>query len=294
MDLLSIVRKIWHYKLATAPVIALTIVGVAYVVAIKSPVYEATGSYLLINPPDPPTDLQIEGNPELGKINPSNPYTRLGDTSVVIDILARTMRSAPARKELARAGASPDYTVMSAAHFGMTSPIVQITARAPTPEAAIRTATVVGHAVVSELDRMQKIEDVNPRYRIKAMAVDVPHTAELRASGQLRLLVGVGALGAVLLFVVVSVFDALAKLQVERRARNAVGDDLSWTQGTWHPPGDVSELGSDGYPIFNDEELARHLSTDFHPDPAPASEIDLNGRAYGGLPSPSEERRSNT
>jgi hypothetical protein len=293
MDLLLIFRKLWRYKLATAPVIALTIVGVAYVVAVRSPVYEATGSYILINPPAPPSSEQIARNPELGRINFDNPYTRFSDPTVIIDVLSRTMASKSARKELALAGAAPNWTVASAAHFGLTSPIVQISALAPSPEAATRTAKVVGHAVVGELDRMQKVEDVDERYRIKAMAVDVPDTAQLRASGQLRSLVGIVGFGAVMLFVVVSVFDALAKLQVERRAQNAIADD-GWTQGTWYPSGDGSDLNADGYPSFDEEELIRDLSTDPHPDPAPAHRVDTNGRAFSRIQSPGAEHDSNT
>ena len=55
MNLLSIARKIWRYKLATLPVVLLTLFGAAYVVAVKEPVYEASSSYVLINPPTPPT-----------------------------------------------------------------------------------------------------------------------------------------------------------------------------------------------------------------------------------------------
>ena len=55
MDLLLIARKIWRYKLATLPVIFLTLCGAVYAVALKDPVYEVKSSYLLINPPAPPT-----------------------------------------------------------------------------------------------------------------------------------------------------------------------------------------------------------------------------------------------
>ena len=42
MDLLLIARKIWRYKLATLPVIVLTLCGAVYAVAVKDPVYEAS------------------------------------------------------------------------------------------------------------------------------------------------------------------------------------------------------------------------------------------------------------
>ena len=55
MDLLMITRKIWRHRIVTLPVIVLTFLGMVYVVAIKSSEYWATSSYVLINPPAPPT-----------------------------------------------------------------------------------------------------------------------------------------------------------------------------------------------------------------------------------------------
>jgi hypothetical protein len=221
MDLLLIARKMWRHKLVTIPVIVLTIAGAAYAVAVKEPVYEATASYLLVNPPPAPTADQIARNPELGRIRADNPYTRFADQSVVIDVLARTMSSESARRTLLRAGADPRYTVSSAAQFGTSTPIIQIAGPGPTPGAAIRTATVVSHAVVGELDRMQKDKDVDAGYRITTFQVEKPDNARLRASGQLRMLVGVLVLGTVVLFIVLSVTDALETLRRERWAASA-------------------------------------------------------------------------
>jgi hypothetical protein len=46
VDLLSIARKIWCYKLVTLPVVVLALCGAVYVVAVKQPVYEASSSYV--------------------------------------------------------------------------------------------------------------------------------------------------------------------------------------------------------------------------------------------------------
>jgi capsular polysaccharide biosynthesis protein len=229
MDLLLIVRKIWRHKLVTVPVILLTIVGAAYAVAVKKPLYEATSSYLLINPPAAPTADEIARNPALGKIHFDNPYTRFADQSVVIDVVARTMSSETARRTLVKAGADPRFTVAAATRFGATSPIVQITGTGSTPQAAIKTAELVGHGVTGELDRMQAAQKVDPRYRITSMQVEFPDGPQLQASGQLRMLVGVLVLGAMALFLVVSVTDALEMLARERRAaRTATAD--AWTE----------------------------------------------------------------
>ena len=216
MDLLLILQKIWRHRVFTLPVIVLTLAGAAYVVAVKKPLYEATSSYILINPPPAPTAEDIARDPALGRVNADNPYTRFPDESVVVDVLARTVGSDSARQQLVKAGADQRYAVASAAHFGSSSPIVQITGSGSSPQAAIHTAGVVGRAVAAELARMQRAQHVDPRYWITAFQVEVPDDAKLRPSGQLRMLVGVLGLGAILLFVVISVMDALGAIRLER------------------------------------------------------------------------------
>lgn len=231
MDLLSIARKIWRFKLVTLPVVLLTLCGAAYVVAIKDPVYEAKSSYILILPPAPPTEQDLARDPALGRINSDNPYARFSDQSVLVDVLATSLGSESAKAALVKAGADPRYKVAPTSAFGYTSPILQITAQGPNPEVAVASARLVGDAVTRELAEMQQAEDVDPKYMIKAHQVDVPDGAQLRASGQLRMLVGVLAFGAILLFVVVSVADALTTLRMERMGRPAsrVGaDDEPW------------------------------------------------------------------
>jgi len=215
MDLLLIARKIWRHKLVTLPVIALTLVGAVYTLGVKQPLYEATASYLLVNPPLPPTDEEIARDPALGKVKADNPYTRFTDQSVIIDVLARRMSAVSVKRELVRDGADPRFTVGPAEHFGGTSPILQVTGTGATPQASIKTARVVGGEMAVELDRMQA-KDVDARYRITAQMVEAPDAPQLQASGQLRMLVAVCVLGAIVMFMVVSITDALDSLRRER------------------------------------------------------------------------------
>lgn len=246
MDLLLIARKLWRYKLVTVPVVALTFAGAVYVVAVKKPLYEAGASYLLVNPPAPPTPEQIAADPALGRIRTDNPYTRYGDPGVVIDVLNRSMNSESAHDMLAKAGADPRYVVGSGAQFGSSTPIVQITGTGSSPQGAIHTAEVVGHAMVAELNRIQRAQGVNERYRISTLPVEIPDSAQLRASGQLRMLVGVLALGVIVLFVAVSFLDAFGTLMAQRRTtlEPAVA---------WDP--------ADGYPVDPDEAYAEPVMT---------------------------------
>lgn len=242
MDLLSIARTIGRHKLATIPVIVLTALGAYYVAAVKERVYEASSSFIMINPPAPPTADEIAKDPALGRLNTDNPYLRFGDQSVVVDLLARTVNSDAARQALVDAGADSRYAVAPSLQFGFTSPIVQITGVGPSAEAAMKTATLVSKAVTDHLNKMQRVHGTDQAYRITPMQVDVPDRAKLRASGQLRMLVGVLGLGVIVLFVVVSVADAMDTWRRERSAAQTPA-----TQGA----GDYG----DGAP-FDDEPAA--------------------------------------
>jgi hypothetical protein len=190
MDLRRIAREIWRHKFITVAVILLALAGAGYAITVRQSLYEASSSYLLVSPPAAPTAEQIARDPELGKVKADNPYTRF-DQSVVINVLKRTTSTESVRNTLVKAGADPRYTLKSATEFGISAPIIQVQALASTPEGARRSAQVVGHAVVGELDRMQKAHDVDPAYRIRAMQVEVSDGARRKASGPLRMLVGV-------------------------------------------------------------------------------------------------------
>ena len=97
MDLLNISRKIWRHRLATLPVIALTLLGTIYIVALKAPEYKVSSSYVLINPPPPPTADEIARDPKLAQINPNNPYTRFSDQSVIVSLLSSSLSNDSAR-----------------------------------------------------------------------------------------------------------------------------------------------------------------------------------------------------
>lgn len=288
MNLLSIARKIWHYKLATLPVILLTLCGAAYVVAVKEPVYEASSSYVLINPPEPPTPEEIASDPALGRVDADNPYTRFSDQTVVVEVLASAMGSETAQRALRKMGADSRYTVApdSESGVGYSSPILQITAQGGTPQAAVRTAKLVGHEITRQLDRIQQEQNVDSQYRITAEPVDAPDGAELRPSGQLRVLFGVLALGVVLLFVVVSVADAVTTLRMERRERAVPSrlepNDEPWAAGDRSADA-LSGLHGEDWPEIEEDSLGDSAPVELFPAPDPEATAQTSGLRAGHL-----------
>jgi hypothetical protein len=270
MTLLAIARKLWRYKFATLPIVLLVVVGAAYVVTVKEPTYEASSTYILVNPPPPPTEDEIARNPELGRIGADNPYTRYSDESVVVQVLTSRLSSETARGELAKRGADPDYVVEPSAEFGFTAPLVQITGAGSSPAAAVKTAEVVGNAIASELEGMQKARGVDPKYRIDAQQVVVPRDAKLKASGQLRSLVAVFALGAILLFIVVSVLDALTTLRAERSGhggRSVLADEEDFAAVPGDPTEEAADIDLENWPELSPDSDPDGGIIDLFPDP---------------------------
>ena len=231
MDLLQILQKIWRYRIVTLPVLALTLLGAIYVVALKESEYSAASSYVLINPPAPPTAEEIAADPSLGRINSDNPFTRFTDQSVVMDLLASTLSNESARRALAQQGADNRYTVAPSSEFGFSSQLLDVTGVGSTPREAVRTAELVGAALTSELDRLQASRGVDARYMIETQRVVAPDHAEQRVSGKLRTLVGVFAMGAILLFVVISAAEALTTLRAERSKQGVPKDKQGSFEG---------------------------------------------------------------
>jgi len=213
MSLLLILQKIWKYKFVTIPIVGLVLFLSYYVVVVTAPTYEASATYILVDPPPPPTDADLARDPSL-KRPTDNPYLRF-DGSVLVQVLASRLSSDEVRARLAAQGADAHYVAAPSAEFGFSSPILQVTGSGPTPAAAVNTTNLVGGAVSRELDGLQALRKVDKTYRIRAEAVVAAHDAQLKASGKLRALVGVFVLGAVLLFIAISVLDAVVILRAE-------------------------------------------------------------------------------
>jgi hypothetical protein len=210
---LAAARKIWRYRLFTLPIIALGLAGSFYVFAVMSPNYEAGATYILVNPPPPPTPDQIARDPELEHVNADNPYLRFSGQTVLVQVLASRLSSSEGRKRLAAKGADPDYVAAPSPNFGLGAPILEITGTGASPAAAIRSTHLVGAAIAEELDRMQEVRRVAKPYRIRAETAVPANHARLKAAGKLSTLAAVFALGTILMFIVISVLDAIDEVR---------------------------------------------------------------------------------
>jgi hypothetical protein len=242
MDLLSISRVIWRHKLLVLPVIALTFVAAFYFLAFSKPLYEMTDDYVLAPPPTAPTAAQIAQDPSLAKINPDNVYARFYDQSIIGDALAARMSSQLTQSALVKEGADPRYTVTLTSVNGTTEPGVEVLGTGSTVAESLKTSDLVGVALKNNLYDLQSAQGTNPYYMFTAIQVANSGPPQVKLSSKLRSVLAVLGVGALLLFVVVSLGDAIDKKRAERRsqAMRAMVDEIPSageddSASTWEP-----------------------------------------------------------
>jgi hypothetical protein len=219
MDLFSIGGSLWRHKIATIPVILLTILGMCYIMVVKPVTYESRAEILLTGPPVLPTSSQATADPGLAHVSAYNPFASLGNLVQVADVLIEMVGAPAAQQALAQAGASPQYQVALDTSL-QTPPAIEVTGIAPNAAAAIQSAGLVAHLVSQDLYQIQARENVSRRYMISAIEYVKPTSATAALSGKLRTLIEVVALGFILLLVAVSASQALEQRKESRHRRS--------------------------------------------------------------------------
>ena len=243
MDLLSISRVIWRHKLLVFPVVVLTFAAAFYFLAFSKPLYETTSDYVLAPPPAAPTAAQIAADPALGKIDPnSNVYTRFYDQSIIADAVVARMESSVVQNALLKQGADPRNTVTITSVNGSTEPGVEVLGTGSTAAEALKTSDLVGVALQNNLTDLQTAQGASPDYMFTAVQVANSGPPQVKLSSKLRSVLAVLGIGIVLIFVVVSVGDAIDRKRQERRsqAMRAMVDEIPGmgergTPATWEP-----------------------------------------------------------
>lgn len=212
MDLISIFRTMWRHKLATIPVILFTCLGVFYVMAIKAPVYQASASFALVYPPGAPTQAQMAADPKLAKINTFNPLLGYSDPGVVSQIVISLVGTPSFQEALVKAGAGTQYQVAPSAG---SDEIIDVTGVGSSAQAAVLSANLVTKATEQALHQVQASQGVNPTYMIKSYQLALPNQAAQKLSSKLRSVIAFLALGALLLFITISIAEARGKRPTE-------------------------------------------------------------------------------
>lgn len=217
MDLLNIFSTLRRHKIILLVILLLTVGGCAYVVLGIPPQYTTQAQFVVIAPPAPPTDADIQANPALGKLNTNNPYLRLPNESIVVDVLSQRVSSDTVRQALIDAGADRDYEIASTNTLG-SGQVIQITGTGTSAAKASRTLQLVSDRMKVELQAMQKVNGADDRFLFQALPVSPPTPPLRKVTGTLRSLIAVAAAGVVFLFGAVSIAEAVPARR-QRRVR---------------------------------------------------------------------------
>jgi capsular polysaccharide biosynthesis protein len=216
MDLITFVRTLWRHRWWTMPLVLVLVAGVGYVALATQKTYEARSDLVLIGPPGPPTAAELDADPSLAMARLDNPYARAFDPTVITEIVARVMA---ADRDL---GVLPSgYRIENARRYGSNAPLVEISARAADPATASRHASVVSARFVNALQQLQDVEGVHPRALITTRSVDTGQEPREVVTQRLRAILGVAALGMLILIIAITTAQAISEHRRTNRPNSA-------------------------------------------------------------------------
>jgi hypothetical protein len=215
MDVLSLLRLTVRRWRVTAPAALLTLIALVAAVQVSSPTYQATGSMVLLAPPDPPVaGAPVPSPPTTAE--GQNPFARYGDLAVMADILARTMSS-----ESRRAAFDPQqvtgYEVV--ANRFQRGPVLEVTGEGPTPDAAVESTEVVLLEAAVVLEELQRAEGADPGYYIRSAPLEPASDATAMYGSTLRAAIAVLAVGALVTVGLAVLTEAVVQRRVRPKAR---------------------------------------------------------------------------
>jgi hypothetical protein len=226
MDVVSVLRLLTRHWRVTVPAALLTVLLIGAAFRSSSPTYEATGTIVLLPPPEAP-DVQPSSEPAPPPTVGQNPFARYGDLSVVADILARVLDSDSRRAEFESQGVTGYDVVVNRFQRG---PVIDVTGLGPNPEAAIRSTEIVLEDVNAALSDLQEAEGADPNYFIHSASVELPSTATAMYGSTVRTAIAalvVGALGTLGLAVLAEVIARRREARPTAAADPAMPDAAS-------------------------------------------------------------------
>jgi hypothetical protein len=282
MDVLSLLRLTVRRWRVTAPAAVLTLLALVAAVQVSSPTYQATGSMVLLAPPDPPQAGAPVASPPT-TAEGQNPFARYGDLAVMADILARTMSS-----ETRRATFDPErvtgYEVV--ANRFQRGPVVEVTGQGPTPEAAVASTEIVLSDVAFVLEKLQQDQGADPGYYIRSAPLEPASDATAMYGSTLRAGIAVLAVGALVTIGLAVLAEAVVQRRQRPKAKGRKPATATRKKPAGQKPAGQKPAGQKpGQPKANKRtrQPRQPVQAPVQPDPAPAD----NGRSgVGANPQP--------
>lgn len=216
MDPLAVLKTIWIHKYWVMPVVVVVLFAGVFVYQFGPRSYESSTSVAIVNP-EIPTNMEIENNLKLSKVNRDNPYLRSSDPSLITDVMVARLNSSQTADDVKSAGLGPEYSVgqgVDSSGF-----VIDITGMGSEPAKAISTTQFLVERLQEDLRGTQKVNGADDTYLYTSLVIVQPDTPEERFSSRLRSLIVVVLGGGILLLGVLSVATSLARARTKRRRR---------------------------------------------------------------------------
>jgi hypothetical protein len=263
VDPIAVLRTVWLHRIVALPIIVLTVLAAVYVYQFAPRSYESSSTYAMINP-DIPSEHDVLKNPQLGNLNPKNPYLRSSDPSLIVQVLLTKLNDSSTADLLTSQGLSDEYTV-SRGVGGINGFLVDITGEGETPAKSIATTQALGHILQKYLYDAQKVNGADDAYLFSSLVVATPDKATEQFSSRLRALIVVFLAGVVMMFGAVSIARSMAankdrrKLLTDgpdRRSKRQRGQKLATYRedGTRSPDLTLPALNLDREPISDESD----------------------------------------
>lgn len=222
MDPLLILKVLWRHKWVALPVVLVTILACSYVLFLGPRTYESSQTYALAQP-KVPTAREIEENPALGELNQDNPYLRATDSSLLSQVVIARLSTVEVAEELVSLGLSTEYRIEPM--NSLTSGLVRSTVSADDPQVAIDTVEKLDELFTSTLRDVQKVNDADDMFLVRAIKVDSPYPATEAVSSRIRTVIVTGVGGLVLLFAAISIAQSVSLNRSSRRKKGQKSDE---------------------------------------------------------------------
>ncbi len=181
-------------------------------------VYDATSTVLLV----PPTPRSV---PTVPVEQTDNPYFRLNDLSVVVDIIKRVMLSAEIDELVRAEGLAGDYLVAANTDF-YRGPIIDMVVETDDPGAAIDGVKILLVEQARVLDDLQAVEGTDPAYRITTQIVIAPAEATRVLSSTLRRGLAAAILAGGFVLACLLIADLVRSMRSRRSGVRVVGPSI--------------------------------------------------------------------
>ena len=284
MEFLSLTRMLWRRKRWTIPASFVAAALVVYAFVAAPPTYRASGTIVLLNPSPRPVDPVTNLSPPI-----DNPYVRLGDLSVVVDIMQRIMVSVPVQEDLQTKGLIGSYEIAANIDF-YNGPIIDVAAEADTPEAAVRNVTLVMDEAELQLLDLQFGQAVPEEQLIRTQMVVPPSKATTVLSGTLRRAIAAAALGAGFVLFMALLGESRAKRYRAKHGAESAPQPVpspSTRVAVPRPAGASPDAAALAYPAI-DPRMASMMDARSASGMDPRSESGMDPRSASGMDPRSE------